>query len=68
MTRVNVQVRELFEAYLEQNGHRKTPERFAILAEVYAYDGHFDIDALFAHMSHKATASAALRSTTPLIC
>ena len=47
---VTEQVRELFEAYLEQNGHRKTPERFAILGEIEKYEGHFDIDTLLAHM------------------
>lgn len=43
-------IRELFEAYLEQNGQRKTPERFAILGEICEYEVHFDIDALLAHM------------------
>ena len=41
------QVEGLFEAYLEQNGHRKTPERFAILRQVYSYDGHFDVDTMY---------------------
>jgi Fur family transcriptional regulator, ferric uptake regulator len=66
---VNGQVRDLFEAYLEQNGHRKTPERFAILAEIYAYDGHFDIDALLAHMTSEghSVSRATLYNTVDLL-
>ena len=70
MTRVNdSRSANSFEAYLEQNGHRKTPERFAILAEVYAYDGHFDIDALFAHMSAQghSISRATLYNTVDLL-
>lgn len=44
------QVRTLFERYLEEQGHRKTPERFAILQEVYAFSGHFDMETLYGHM------------------
>ena len=47
---IYAQVEGLFEAYLEQNGHRKTPERFAILSQVYSYEGHFDVDTLLERM------------------
>jgi len=46
-------VKKLFTEYLEQHGHRKTPERFAILDEVYSLDDHFDVDSLFTHMKKK---------------
>ena len=43
-------VQRVFRDYLERKGHRKTHERFAVLNEVYALEGHFDIDHLYGHM------------------
>ena len=52
-TGLKEEVKKIFTAFLEQKKLRKTPERFAILDEIYERKDHFDVDSLYLSMQDK---------------
>lgn len=48
------EIRNIFSAHLESNSLRKTPERYAILDEIYSRNDHFDADNLFEDLKKKS--------------
>ena len=62
-------IKQIFSLYLERKGHRKTPERFAILEEIYSHNDHLDVDTICELMKNKqySVSKATIYNTIELL-
>ena len=49
------EVSRIFSAFLKRRSQRQTPERFAVLDEIYATDDHIDADELYLRLKQKGS-------------
>lgn len=64
------EVKNIFSAYLEKKGQRKTKERFIILNEIYSRSDHFDAEILYVDLKqkkHKNISRATVYNTLDLL-
>jgi len=47
------EVKKIFAEHLEKHGYRKTPERYAVLEEIYSRNDHFDAEELYVAIKTK---------------